>query len=142
MIKAAVIGLGWWGQTILRNLSNSTTIRPVLCVDPLDSVRTAASAFGVETSPHFDDALTHPDVQAVILCTPQEHHADQIAAAARSGRHVFCEKPLCTTSADAERAIATVRRAGVQLGIGHERRFQTAGTARWQRVFWGATWER
>ena len=70
MIKAAVIGLGWWGQTILRNLSNSTTIRPVLCVDPLDSARTAASAFGIETSPHFEDALTHPDVQAVILCTP------------------------------------------------------------------------
>jgi predicted dehydrogenase len=126
MIKAAVIGLGWWGQTILRNLSNSTTIRPVLCVDPLDSARTAASAFGVETSPHFEDALTHPDVQAVILCTPQERHADQIAAAARSGRHVFCEKPLCTTSADAETAIAAVRKAGVQLGIGHERRFEPA----------------
>jgi len=126
MIKAAVIGLGWWGQTILRNLSNSTTIRPVLCVDPLDSARTAASAFGVETSPHFEDALTHPDVQAVILCTPQERHADQIAAAARSGRHVFCEKPLCTTSADAEVAIAAVRKAGVQLGIGHERRFEPA----------------
>src|SRR4030081_1277636 len=126
MIKAAVIGLGWWGQTILRNLSNSTTMRPVLCVDPLDSARTAASAFGVETSPHFEDALTHPDVQAVILCTPQERHADQSAAAARPGRHGFCEKPLCTTSADAETAIAAVRKAGVQLGIGHERRFEPA----------------
>jgi predicted dehydrogenase len=126
MIKAAVIGLGWWGQTILRHLSDSTIISPVLCVDPLESARAAASAFGVETSPHFDDALAHPDVQAVILCTPQERHAEQIAAAARSGRHVFCEKPLCTTSADAELAIAAVRRAGVQLGIGHERRFEPA----------------
>jgi predicted dehydrogenase len=126
MIKAAIIGLGWWGQTILRQLANSTTIRPVLCVDPLESARAAASAFGVETSAHFDDALAHPDVRAVILCTPQEHHADQIARAARSGRHVFCEKPLCTTSADAERAIAAVRKAGVQLGIGHERRFEPA----------------
>jgi len=96
MIKAALIGLGWWGQTILRQLSSSTVIRPVLCVDPLQSARAAASAFGVETSPHFDDALAHPDVQAVILCTPQQHHADQIAAAARSGRHVFCEKPIAT----------------------------------------------
>src|ERR1700720_73479 len=126
MIKAAVIGLGWWGQTILGNLSNSTTIRPVLCVDPLDSARTATSVFGVETSPHFEDALTHPDVQAVILCTPQARHADQIAAAARAGRHIFCEKPLCTTSADAEVAIAAVRKAGIQLGIGHERRFEPA----------------
>jgi predicted dehydrogenase len=126
MIKVAVIGLGWWGQTILRYLLHSTTVKPVLCVDPLDSARAAASALGVETSPRFDDSLAHPDVQAVILCTPQQHHADQIVAAARSGRHVFCEKPLCTTSADAERAIAAVRQAGVQLGIGHERRFEPA----------------
>ena len=126
MIKAAVVGLGWWGQTILRQLSNSTIVRPVLCVDLLDSARAAASALGFATSPDFDDALAHPDVQAVILCTPQQLHADQIVAAARSGRHVFCEKPLCTTAADAERAIAAVRKAGVQLGIGHERRFEPA----------------
>ncbi len=124
MIKAAIVGLGWWGQTILRQISNSTIIMPVLGVDPLEPARAAASALGIETSAHFNDALGHPDVQAVILCTPQEHHADQIVAAARSGRHVFCEKPLCTTSADAERAIAAVRSAGVQLGIGHERRFE------------------
>src|SRR5258708_4305965 len=126
MIKVASIGLGWWGQTILRNLANSTVIKPVLAVDPLDSARAAASAFGVETLPRFEDALANPDVEAVILCTPQDRHADQIAAAARSGRHVFCEKPLCTTSADAEIAIAAIRNAGVQLGIGHERRFEPA----------------
>ena len=109
MLKVAVIGLGWWGKTILGLLSNSTVIKPVLGVDPSAPARAAASAFGVETSPHFEDALAHPDVQAVIICTPPQHHADQIAAAARSGRHVFCEKPLCTTSADAERAIAAIR---------------------------------
>ncbi len=133
MLKAAVIGLGWWGQTILGLLASSAVIRPVLGVDPLAPARAAAAAFGIETSSHFDDALAHPDVQAVIICTPQQHHADQIAAAARSGRHVFCEKPLCTTSADAERAIAAIRSAGVQLGIGHERRFEPAVIAMRQR---------
>jgi predicted dehydrogenase len=126
MISAAIIGLGWWGQTILRNLASSTVIRPVLGVDPLDSARAAASALGIETAPRFEDALAHGDVEAVILCTPQHRHAGQIASAARSGRHVFCEKPLCTTSADAEAAIAAIRDAGVQLGIGHERRFEPA----------------
>jgi predicted dehydrogenase len=126
LINAAIIGLGWWGQTILGQLSNSTVIRPVLCVDPQESARAAAAAFDIETSPDFDEALARPDVQAVILCTPQELHADQITAAAQAGRHVFCEKPLCTTSSDAERAIAAVRKAGVQLGIGHERRFEPA----------------
>ena len=126
MIKAAIIGLGWWGQTLLKTLANSTVITPVLGVDPLDSARAAASALGVETAPRFEDALADSDVDAVILCTPQQHHAEQIGAAARSGRHVFCEKPLCTTAADAEAAIAAVRNAGVQLGIGHERRFEPA----------------
>ena len=126
MIKAAIIGLGWWGQTILKTLLNSTVIRPVLGIDPLDAARAAASALGVETAPRFADALAKSGIDAVILCTPQQHHAEQIAAAARSGRHVFCEKPLCTTAADAEAAIAAVRQAGVQLGIGHERRFESA----------------
>jgi predicted dehydrogenase len=126
MIKAAIIGLGWWGQTILKTLLNSPVIRPVLGVDPLDSARAAASALGVETAPRFADALANSGVDAVVLCTPQEHHAGQIAEAAQSGRHVFCEKPLCTTATDAEAAIAAVRKAGVQLGIGHERRFEPA----------------
>jgi predicted dehydrogenase len=126
MIRAAIIGLGWWGQTLLRNLLNNSIIVPVLGVDPLDQARASASSLGIETAPRFEDALANSNIDAVILCTPQEHHAEQIIEAARSGRHVFCEKPLCTTALDAEAAIAAVRKAGVQLGIGHERRFEPA----------------
>jgi predicted dehydrogenase len=126
MIRAAIIGLGWWGQTLLKNLLNNSVITPVLGVDPLDQARASASALGIETAPRFEDALANSNVDAVILCTPQEHHARQIVEASRSGRHVFCEKPLCTTAVDAEAAIAAVRKAGVQLGIGHERRFEPA----------------
>jgi predicted dehydrogenase len=126
MIKAAIIGLGWWGQTLLKNLLGNTVITPVLGVDPLDQARASASSHGIETAPRFEDALANSNVDAVILCTPQQHHAQQIVEASRAGRHVFCEKPLCTTSVDAEAAIAAVRKAGVQLGIGHERRFEPA----------------
>jgi predicted dehydrogenase len=126
MIRAAIIGLGWWGQTILKNLLGNPVIAPVLGVDPLDQARASASNLGIKTAPHFEDALANSNIDAVILCTPQENHAGQIIAAAQSGRHVFCEKPLCTTTIDAEAAIAAVRKAGVQLGIGHERRFEPA----------------
>src|SRR5664279_5802051 len=126
MINAAVIGLGWWGQTILKSLQNNSIIVPVLGIDPLEQARASASSLGIETASRFEDALANSTVHAVILCTPQEHHAQQIVEASRSGRHVFCEKPLCTTSVDAEAAIAAVRKAGVQLGIGHERRFEPA----------------
>ena len=126
MIKAAIVGLGWWGQTIARSLAASEVIRPVLGVDPLEAGRTAAAGLGLATASRFEDALEHPEVEAVILCSPHKHHAAQITAAARAGKHVFCEKPLCTTAAEAEAALAAVREAGVQLGIGHERRFEPA----------------
>lgn len=126
MIRAAIIGLGWWGQTIASNLAASEVIRPVLGIDPLEPMRAKGAALGLETSSRFEDALTRSDIDAVILCTPQDRHAAQIEAAAISGRHVFCEKPLCTTGADAVRAIAAVTKAKVQLGIGHERRFEPA----------------
>lgn len=126
MIRAAIVGLGWWGQTIARNLATSDVIKPVLGIDPLEPMRAKGAALGLETSPRFEDALARSDIDAFILCTPQDHHAVQIETAAKSGRHVFCEKPLCTTAVDAERAIAAVKNANVQLGIGHERRFEPA----------------
>ena len=126
MINAAVIGLGWWGQNIVKTLRDSNVIRPVLAVDPLESARATVSALGIETAPGFEDALANRQIKAIILCTPQEMHAGQIIAAAREGRHVFCEKPLCTTAAEVDLALAAVKEAGVQLGIGHERRFEPA----------------
>lgn len=126
MIRAAIIGFGWWGQTIASNLMQSDAIRPVLAIDPAENARAKAGAMGLATADRFETALERPDIEAVILCTPQDRHAMQIEAAARAKRHVFCEKPLCTTTADAERAIAAVRAAKVQIGIGHERRFEPA----------------
>lgn len=126
MIRAAIVGLGWWGQTIARSLATSDVIRPVLGINPSGAARAAVAATGLATSSCFEDALTRADIDAVILCTPHQHHAAQIEAAANAGRHVFCEKPLCTTADDAKRVIAAVVSAKVQLGIGHERRFEPA----------------
>ncbi|MFC7398420.1 Gfo/Idh/MocA family protein [Chelatococcus sp. GCM10030263] len=126
MINAAIVGLGWWGRTILREMAGSEHLRFVLGVDPDEAGRGAAAASGLAVSSHFEDALARDDIDAVVLCTPHRFHAGQIAAAAAAGKHVFCEKPLCTTAAEADRAIAAVRAAGVQLGIGHERRFEPA----------------
>jgi predicted dehydrogenase len=126
MIKAAIVGLGWWGRTIARDLATSDVIRPVLGIDPEEAGRKAAAEKGLETSARFEDALERKDVDAVILCSPHKYHSQQIVAAAKAGKHVFCEKPLCTTGAEVDVAVAAVRAAGVKLGIGHERRFEPA----------------
>ena len=126
MIRAALIGLGWWGRTMIRELAGSEAISVVLGIDPEAAGREAACAVGITASARFEDALDRSDIDAVILCSPHRFHAAQIIAAAGAGKHVFCEKPLCTTAVDADAAIAAVRKAGVTLGIGHERRFEPA----------------
>ncbi len=126
MLKAAIIGLGWWGQTLARVMSASTHMTPVLGIDPDEKARASAQALGLRVATRFEDALADPDVQAIILCTPHKQHAAQIIAAAAAGKHVFCEKPLCTDPDEAETAFAAIAKAGVTLGIGHERRFEPA----------------
>ena len=126
MINAAVVGLGWWGQKIVADLRDSVEVTVVLAVDPSSEARARTEEQGVRTAASLDDALADDQVEAVILCTPHRLHAAQIVAAARAGRHVFCEKPLTTTGAEARAAIDAVTAAGVQLGIGHERRFEPA----------------
>jgi predicted dehydrogenase len=83
-----------------------------------------AAAHGVPFVPGFSDLLDNPAIGAVVLCSPQEVHAEQIIAAAERGKHVFCEKPLCLTRADAERVVDICAERGLVLGIGHERRFE------------------
>lgn len=123
MISAAVIGLGWWGRKIVHDLRDSAVVRVTRGVDPLPD---AQAAVDVDTSRTYEQVLAEGGIDAVILATPHRFHADQIVAAATAGKHVFCEKPLTTTGADAERALAAVTHAGVQLGVGHERRFEPA----------------
>jgi predicted dehydrogenase len=124
VLGAAVVGLGWWGRNIVDSLRDSAVIRPVLGVDPDPAARAALT--GVATTADFDDALTDPRVHAIVLCTPHRMHEAQVVAAARAGRHVFCEKPFSMNAARAEEALDAVRTAGVRLGVGHERRFEPA----------------
>jgi predicted dehydrogenase len=125
-MRVAIVGMGWWGRTLARQALDSDELDPVLAIDPMEAGREAGQALGLRTSARFEDALEDPAVEALLLCSPHKFHADQIVAGAQAGKHVFCEKPLCTTGDEVERAVAAVRAAGVTLGIGHERRFEPA----------------
>lgn len=69
------------------------------------------------------DLLADPDVEAVVIAASAVAHTDLIVAAAGAGKAVFCEKPMALTVADADRAIAAAREAGVPLQVGFNRRF-------------------
>ena len=71
----------------------------------------------------FDELLANPDVTVVAIHTPNAQHAEQAIAAARAGKHVFCDKPMATTVEDAKRMIDACDKAGVKLGINFHNRF-------------------
>ncbi len=127
MINAAIVGLGWWGGNIASALHGSDKIRVVRGIDAdADTARAFAADHDLPVSANFRDGLDDTAVQAMILATPHSLHEEQIVLAARSGKHVFCEKPLALTKSGAERAIAACEEAGVVLGVGHQRRFEPA----------------
>lgn len=125
MINVAVAGLGWWGSKIVGDLQESTVVNVTHGVDPRTEVQDEFAS-QINTSLSFDEVLLDSSIDAVILCTPHNMHVDQICKAAAAGKHVFCEKPLATTGREAAIAIEAVKEAGVQLGIGHERRAEPA----------------
>jgi predicted dehydrogenase len=123
VINAAVVGLGWWGRKVVEDLTASDEVRVTVGID---HDATARERVDLPTAADLEAALADPGVDAVVLCTPHRLHSEQIVASADAGKHVFCEKPLATTAVEATAALAAVKRAGVQLGIGHERRFEPA----------------
>src|SRR5919106_1352229 len=127
MIRAAVVGLGWWGRTIVQRLRDSEKLRVVRAVDVrLEAAGPFAAEHGLPLSSSLDEALGDPAVEAVLLATPHSLHKPQALAAAAAGRHVFCEKPLALRHADASAMVRACNGRGLVLGVGHERRFEPA----------------
>ncbi|HEY4862954.1 MAG TPA: Gfo/Idh/MocA family oxidoreductase [Xanthobacteraceae bacterium] len=124
MLNAAVIGLGWWGKELVRSVQNKSefirfsravTLEPGLAQEFADQA-------GLPLGKSYEDVLADPKIDAVVLATPHTQHRRQVEAAAAAGKHVFCEKPFALSLADARAALAACRKAGVALGVGHNRR--------------------
>ncbi|HJS76577.1 MAG TPA: Gfo/Idh/MocA family oxidoreductase [Burkholderiales bacterium] len=123
-LGVAVIGLGWWGRTIVPLLKGSTKLKVVKGVDPAPAAAAFAASQGLAYETSFERALQDPAVQAVALCTPHTQHTAQIIAAAQAKKHVFCEKPLSMSRAEVLRAVQACTDNEVALAVGHEKRFE------------------
>ena len=130
MIDAAIVGLGRWGRALVESVQGkSTQLRFVLGIEPdtgAGGAREFAGRHGFKLSSDYAEALSDLAVGAVVLATPHSLHLEQVIAAARAGKQVFCEKPLALTRADAEKMAAACERAGVTLAVGHNRRWWPA----------------
>jgi predicted dehydrogenase len=120
-VDIALIGLGYWGRKLLRNLVDVHGAEHVVIVDhDLDAVAAAARAHsGVHIAFDVDEALRDPSVMGVIIATPAIHHAPLALAALDAGKHVLVEKPMATSRADALAMLDLARQRERVLMVGH-----------------------
>jgi predicted dehydrogenase len=125
MLNAAVVGLGRWGQVLVESVQGkSDAIRFTAGI-----TRTPANAaeftrkHGLTLGSDYAAMLKDPSIDAVVLATPHQQHAEQIIAASKAGKHIFVEKPFTLTKASAQKSVAAAEKAGVVLALGHNRRF-------------------
>ena len=127
-VKVGLVGYGWWGKTIARQVASSSWLQLAAVAEVDANARSAMASdpvlAGVAICDSPEQLMQQGGLEAIILCTPHQQHAAQMVAAADAGLHIFCEKPLCLTLADAKRAVALCESKNLVLGIGHERRFE------------------
>jgi len=128
VINAGIIGMGRWGQNLVNSVQGkSDVIRFVAgATRTLDKAKDYAEKQGIILHDSYEKVLADPAIDAVVLATPHSRHADQIVAAAKAGKHVFCEKPFALTVKSANAAIRACAKAGVTFGVGFNWRFQPA----------------
>ncbi|MEP1209562.1 MAG: Gfo/Idh/MocA family oxidoreductase [Rhizobiaceae bacterium] len=129
IFNVAIAGFGWWGKHMATRLQGHDHIRVVGIVEPMEANHAAIGEMGLTVWTDIAQPLKLDEVDAVILTTPNPLHEQQVIQCAEAGKHVFCEKPLGLTAASAHRSVAACKAAKVQLGIGHERRFEPAMVA-------------
>jgi myo-inositol 2-dehydrogenase / D-chiro-inositol 1-dehydrogenase len=125
-LGVALVGSGrmgaFHGESLARRIPG---VRLAAVADPAPQVaeRLAATLGADRAYADPAEAFADPEVEAVVIAAPARFHADLVAAAAAAGKAVFCEKPMALSLADADRAIAATRAAGVVLQVGFNRRF-------------------
>ncbi len=120
-VRIGVAGLGYWGPNLARNLAATPGCALTwLCdADPAARARLTTAHPGSRETGELEELLADPELDAVVLATPVPTHAELAARVLEAGKHCFVEKPLATTAADAERAVAAAERAGRILMVGH-----------------------
>lgn len=124
-IRIALAGAGAFGEKHLDGLKLIDGVEITSIISRrLDQAEAVAKKYGAKHfSTELDDALARDDVDAVILCTPTQMHAEQAIACMNAGKHVQVEIPLADSWADAEAVMAKQQETGLVCMVGHTRRF-------------------
>jgi myo-inositol 2-dehydrogenase / D-chiro-inositol 1-dehydrogenase len=122
-VRFGVLGAGRIGQVHARAVASVPGARLVAVADPeAEAARRVADAYGCEIR-SIEAIEAAGDIDAVIICTPTDTHADLIERFARAGRAVFCEKPVDLSLARVRDCLRVVEETGAMLMVGFNRRF-------------------
>ena len=123
MIKAGVVGLGWWGQLLARSVNDSKKIN---ITSGFTRTPSNASDFitetGIKLYKEYEQLLNDKSIDAIILATPHSMHVEQIKLAAEHKKHIYVEKPIALTLKETRTALEAARTAGVEIAVGFQRR--------------------
>ncbi|MBY5564737.1 Gfo/Idh/MocA family protein [Rhizobium leguminosarum] len=121
MIGIAVVGYGYWGPNLVRNISEAAGARLVsvcdLNVDRLAAVKSRYPA--VTITDDFEEVLRDPRVDAIAIATPVFTHFKLAMQAMMAGKHVFVEKPMASTTEEASRMVEEATRRRLVLAVDH-----------------------
>jgi predicted dehydrogenase len=120
-VRVGVVGLGYWGPNLARNLAAIGGCELRWLCDPAADTRERLARVhpGARTSGELSELLADDELDAIVLATPVPTHAELAIRVAQAGKHCFVEKPLATNAADAEAAVAAAASAGKTLMVGH-----------------------
>lgn len=125
-VKIGLIGAGGIANPHVNGylkIPDQAKITAVADVVAENANRRAEQAGGAAVYSDYHDMIANADIDAVDICLPHHLHADAIMAATAAGKHVLCEKPLCITTAEAEKIAAAVKESGVTLMCAHNQLF-------------------
>ncbi|BCH23199.1 inositol 2-dehydrogenase [Mesorhizobium sp. L-8-10] len=122
-VRFGLLGAGRIGKVHARAVAADRDAKLVAVADAFEApAKELASAYGADVR-SIEAIEKAPDIDAVIICTPTDTHADLIERFARAGKAVFCEKPIDLDLKRVERCLAVVEKAGATLMVGFNRRF-------------------
>ena len=122
-VRVASIGMGWWSDVLADAIKRSDKLKIVACYSRSPEKRQAfATKYGCRAVERYEAILDDRAVEAIVNTTPNGVHLETTRAAAAAGRHVFLDKPIANTIADARAITAACRKTGVVLALGYQRR--------------------
>ncbi|MGH9528755.1 MAG: Gfo/Idh/MocA family protein [Terriglobales bacterium] len=121
MVRFGVIGYGYWGPNVVRNLSQLDGSEVVAVCDKSQTARKRVQKAypGVRIASECEELTSSPDIDAIAVVTPVWTHFELAKAALENGKHVFVEKPLTSNSAQAEELINLAEQKNLKIMVDH-----------------------